>query len=173
MKLHTWVNFISKVYHKQERKLLLHRSVCHQLAKIGHNSWIWNAVSVWYGPNVVYSKHTVVSLCQFIITLYGLVISLCGFIIMLCRFFISLCEFVIMLCQLVISLCGFTFLLCQFFISFNVGLSLCYVDFSFRYVSFTLSLFYVSASLRSVIVSLHCDNLTLLYISSWFRYVGL
>ena len=47
-----------------------------------------------------------------------------------------------------------------------MGLSLYYVDFSFRHVNFTLSLFYVSASLRSVIVSLHYDNLSLLYISS-------
>ena len=90
----------------------------------------------------------IVSLCQFIITLYGLVISLCGFIIVLC--------------QIVILLCGFIFILCHLAFRY-VGLSLCYVEFSFRYVSFTLSLFYISASLCSVIVSLHYDNLSTLY----------
>ena len=40
-------------------------------------------------------------------------------------------------------------------------LSLCYVDFSFRYESLSLC-YIVSASLCSVIVSLHSDNLVLL-----------
>ena len=52
-----------------------------------------------------------------------------------------------------------------------MSLSLCYVDFSFRYAR--LSLCHVSASLCSVIVSLHYGNLFLLYISLSFRYVGL
>ena len=89
----------------------------------------------------------IVSSCQFIITLYGLVISLCGFIIILCQFVISLCGFIFMLCHLAFR---------------YVGLSLFYVDFSFRYVSL---------SLCSVIVSLNYGNLFLLYISSSFRWV--
>ena len=141
--------------------------------------------------------HVIVSLCQFIITLYGLVISLCGFIIILCQFVISLSGFIFMLSHLAfrhvglslcyvdfscryvsLSLCNINLLFrfvdlhfCYVNLSFRYGgLSLCYVDISFRYVSFTLSLCYVFASLCFVIVSFHYGNLFLFYISSISLY---
>ena len=65
-------------------------------------------------------------LCQFVISLCGLIFLFYQLVISLCRFFISLCEFhfVIMLCQCFIM-----------FVSLHYGnLFLLYISSSFRYV---------------------------------------
>ena len=56
----------------------------------------------------------IVLLCQFIITLYGLVILLCGFIIILSQFVILIYGFIFMLCHLAFRYVGYHYVMSIF-----------------------------------------------------------